>query len=73
MTRRDQILRAWIERPSPRHNWTSCVSYRRKTHKKTTNSRHRKAALEFSSLHIAEILFPTTTEQTTHHHQPDLF
>lgn len=66
MTRRDQTLRAWIERESPRRNWISCISHKGVTHRRTTPSRIRKAALEFSLLHIADVIRPKTT--TTHSH-----
>ena len=44
MTRRDQTLRAWIERDSPHQPWKSCVSYAGRVHQKSTGSRIRKAA-----------------------------
>lgn len=70
MTRRDQTLRAWIERPSQRHNFISCVSHRGTTHRKSTHTRHRRAAREFNHLHTIAILIPaTTTPTSTPHHQ----
>lgn len=56
MTRRDQTLRAWIERESPRHCWQSMISHKGKVHQKTTNTRIRRAALEFNQLHILSLL-----------------
>jgi hypothetical protein len=64
MTRRDQIVRSWIERESPRHHWKSCVSYRGKTHKKSTNSKIRKAAIQFISLHLINLLTQTAATPT---------
>lgn len=72
MTRRDQILRAWIEKPTPLSNWQSCISHRGKVHRKSAHTRIRKAAIEFNHLHLAEVLFPTNATTTTPHHQPDL-
>ena len=73
MTKRDQVLRSWIERDHPRHPWQSCISYRRKVHRKSTHSRIRKAALQFNVLHLTEVLFPNDTAAHTPPHQPDLF
>jgi hypothetical protein len=72
MTRRDQVLRAWIEKSSPRGNWQSCISHRGKVHRKSTHTRLRRAALEFNHLHLAEVLFPSPSSTSTPHHQPDL-
>lgn len=74
VTRRDQLLRSWIERESPSHNWQSCVSYRRKTHRRSTNTRIRKAALEFNLLHLSQVIRPSPVQTTTStHHHPELF
>ena len=78
MTRRDQVLRAWIERDTPRQNWQSCISYRRKVHRKSTNTRIRKAAIEFNTLHLSQVLRNTTrlnpqTDQSDQPNQSDLF
>lgn len=68
MTRRDQTLRAWIERDSPHQPWKSCVSYAGKVHQKSTGSRIRKAARQFNILHLTSILRPqaATAEQSPH-------
>ena len=73
MTRRDQTLRAWIERAHPLHNFISCVSCDGKAHKRSTGTRGRHAAREFNRLHTIEILFPTTTTHAQPHTQPELF
>jgi hypothetical protein len=72
MTRRDQVLRAWIEKDSPRGNWQSCISHHGKVHRKSTHTRIRRAALQFNLLHISEVLYPTPTQQTPPHTQPEL-
>ncbi len=73
MTRRDQTLRAWIERESSAHCWQSMVSHKRKVHRKTTGTRIRKAALEFNRSHITHVLTgkPATTSPAPV--QPNLF
>ena len=58
MTKRDQILRAWIDRPGTHANWTSYVSYRGKVHERTTNTTLRQAAKIFCDLHAKHVLFP---------------
>ena len=74
MTRRDQTLRAWIQRESPRHCWQSMVSHKTKVHQKTTGTRIRKAALEFNRLHILAILNSTRTNDTqASAHQSEIF
>lgn len=72
MTRRDQILRAWIERESPAENWQSIISYKGKLHRKSTYTKLRKAAKEFAHLHLTDFFTskPTVTPTT---HQPSLF
>lgn len=76
MTRRDQVVRAWVERESPRHVWKSCVSYKGRTHRKSTLSRIRKAARQFNTIHLLNILTaqpqPATAQDTNDHH-PELF
>lgn len=56
MTRRDQTIRAWIERPTPRHRWQSCVSCAGTQHRIATHTRLRKAAIEFNRHHAIQIL-----------------
>jgi hypothetical protein len=72
MTRRDQTLRAWIERPSPRHHWQSCISFRGRTYQKSTHSKIRKAAKEFNLLHLTHILRNESSHLTQTHHQLEL-
>ena len=60
MTRRDQVLRSWIEKAGPRGNWQACISHRGKLHRKSTHTRIRRAALEFNLLHLSEVLRNTT-------------
>jgi hypothetical protein len=55
MTRRDQILRCWIERDAKGQPWQSVISYQGKIHKKSTHTLLRKAAKDFAKLHLAEL------------------
>lgn len=73
MTRRDQVLRAWIEKPTPRGNWHSCISHRGKVHRISTHTRIRRAAIEFNHLHLKSILFPSKEANTTQPQQHSLF
>lgn len=75
MTRRDQNLRAWIQRESTRHYWQSMISHKGKIHSRSTNTRIRKAALEFSTLHILTILRqePSTLTPAQTEIFPELF
>lgn len=66
MTRRDQTLRAWIERESPAHNWQSIISHQGKLHRKSTSTRLRKAAREFSTLHLADYFTPKSPAPNQH-------
>jgi hypothetical protein len=72
MTRRDQTLRAWINRESKADNWVSNISHKGIHHKKSTGSKLRKAAREFSTLHIIQVLTTKPSTSPTEH-QPDLF
>jgi hypothetical protein len=72
MTRREQTVRAWITRKSPKLPWKSCVSLHGKTHTITTNTRIRKAAREFNFIHLSNLLAPKETSIITES-QPDLF
>ncbi len=65
MTRRDQLIRSWVERTSPAHCWRSCVSYKGKVRSKPTNTKIRKAALDFNRLHTIAILQPKKKPNTT--------
>lgn len=56
MTRRDQSARAWIKRSGPGSIWFSHVSLRGTTHRLATNTRIRKAAIEFNLLHLSQLL-----------------
>lgn len=74
MTRRDQTLRAWIERENARHNFQSCVSHKGKTHRLSTHTRIRKAAREFNTLHTLQVLTPKPkTAKQSPDHQHHLF
>ncbi len=73
MTRRDQTLRAWIDRPSRSDNWQSNVSHKGKVHTLSTRSRIRKAALQFNTLHIIAKLTGKPMTPPATHVQPDLF
>lgn len=66
MTRRDQILRCWIERDAKGKTWQSIISFEGTIHKKSTNTLLRKAAKDFAKLHLTELFrSPKSQSQET--------
>lgn len=64
MTRQNQVLRVWIGREKREDNYTSFISFKGKTHTKVTNTRIRRAAREFATLHLIEVLRPEVPQST---------
>lgn len=66
MTRRDQTLRAWIGRDHRGQLYKSYVSLKGKVYERSTGTRIRKAARDFSHLHVIEILCPKPSSSADH-------
>jgi hypothetical protein len=65
MTHRDQNCRCWIARKTKGGVWYSHVSVHGKTHLLSTNTLMRRAAREFSIMHLKMLLSKPTNKHAS--------